>query len=244
MAEHSPEQDRFQEPGDLSENRSADTGPEGAPTDVLEPGAAQNGSPLARAFLKLREGRGRETASLYQDIVKPRQTPVMAHISRGVQYDEMGHHELAIDEFLGAEELEPDNVELLSHLAAAFGALGRFVEADRAIDKAIFLDPMSVQARVGEAILTFRKGLYSAAEEQLKELCERNPSHGPAHFYRGEALNRLSRVEEAITTMERTIQLQPRNWRAYHTLGMLFDRKNDRERASEMYRQARELNSL
>ena len=44
--------------------------------------------------------------------------------------------------------------------------------------------------------------------------------------------------------MERTIELQPRNWRAYHTLGMLFDRKEDLERASEMYRQARELKHL
>jgi Flp pilus assembly protein TadD len=44
--------------------------------------------------------------------------------------------------------------------------------------------------------------------------------------------------------MEQTIQLQPRNWRAYHTLGMLFDRKADRERASEMYRLAGELKSL
>jgi len=52
MAEHSPEQDRFQEPDDLSEN-------------------TQERNPLARAFLKLREGRGRETTSLYQDIVKP-----------------------------------------------------------------------------------------------------------------------------------------------------------------------------
>jgi Flp pilus assembly protein TadD len=168
----------------------------------------------------------------------------MAHISRGVQYDKTGQHELAIDEFLAAQGLEPDNIEVLAHLTAVLGALGRFVEADRAMDKAIFLDPLSVQARVGQAILSFRKGLYSAAEEQLKGLCERNPSHGPAHFYRGEALNRLGRVDEALATMERTIQLQPWNWRAYRTLGMLFDRKDDRERASEMYRQARELNSL
>ena len=42
--------------------------------------------------------------------------------------------------------------------------------------------------------------------------------------------------------MERAVELQPRNWRAYHTLGKLFDRKRDRERASEMYRQARVLN--
>ena len=244
MAKHSPEQDGFQEPGDLSENTGSDSGLEAAPADVFEPEDAQEHNPLARAFRQLREGRGRETTSLYQDIVKPRQTPVMAHIGRGIRYDEDGHHELAIDEFLAAKELDPDNVEVLARLAAACGLLGRFAEADREIGKAIRLDPVNVQARVCEAILTFRKGLYSDAEEQLKGLCERNPSHGPAHFYRGEALNRLGRIEEALATMERTIQLQPRNWRAYHTLGMLFDRKDDRERASEMYRQARELNSL
>jgi Flp pilus assembly protein TadD len=178
MAEHSPEQGGGQEPGGVPET----LGPDG-----------QEGNPLAQAFRRLRKGRGREAANLYQDIMKPRQTPIMAHIERGIQNDELGRHELAIEEFLAAQKLEPDNVE---------------------------------------------------AEVQLKTICDRNPSHGPAHFYRGEALNRLDRVDEALRIMERTIQLQPRNWRAYHTLGMLFDRKEDPERASAMYRQARELNHL
>ena len=42
--------------------------------------------------------------------------------------------------------------------------------------------------------------------------------------------------------MERVIQLQPHNWRAHHTLGMLFDEKHERERAAVMYRRAQELN--
>jgi len=234
MVAHSPEQERFQKPGGLSEATGCDSGSE----------VAQDPNPLARAFRKFREGRGREAANLYQDIVKPRQTPFMAHIARGIEYDELGHHELAIEEFLAAQRLDPDNVEALSHLAATYGALGRFAKADRAINSAIRIDPGNVKARVCEAILSFRKGLYVEAEVQLKGICDRNPSHGPAHFYRGEALNRLGRVDEALKAMERTIELQPRNWRAYHTLGMLFDRKEDLERASEMYRQARELNHL
>ena len=229
MAEHSPEREGHTELGSLAEATGSD---------------GQDGNPLAQAFRKFREGRGREAANLYHDIVKPRQTPVMAHIARGVRYDELGHHELAIEEFLAAQKLDPDNVEVLSHLATTYGALGRFVKADRVIDSALRIDPANVQARVCEAILSFRKGLYAEAELRLKEICDRNPSHGPAHFYRGEALNRLGRVDEALKTMERTIQLQPRNWRAYHTLGMLFDRKEDRQRAAEMYRQARELNPL
>ena len=203
-----------------------------------------DGNPLAAASQKLREGRGRETADLYHDIVKPTETPLVAHINRGIRHDEHGRHELAIEEFLAAEDMDRENAENLAHLATAYGALGRFGEADVVINRAIHLDPMNVQVQVGVAILAYRKGLYATAEVQLKGICERNPSHGPAHFYRGEALNRLGPVDEALETMERAIELQPRNWRAYHTLGMLFDRKDERERASEMYRQARELNRL
>jgi len=203
-----------------------------------------DGNPLAAVFQKLREGRGRETADLYHDIVKPAETPLVAAINRGIRHDEHGRHELAIEEFLAAEDMDRENAENLAHLATAYGALGRFGEADVVIDRALHIDPMSVLVQVGVAILAYRKGLYATAEVQLKGICKRNPSHGPAHFYRGEALNRLGRVDEALETMERVIELQPRNWRAYHTLGMLFDRKDELERASEMYRQARELNRL
>jgi Flp pilus assembly protein TadD len=192
----------------------------------------------------LREGRGRETADLYHDIVKPTETPLVVAINRGIRHDEHGRHELAIEEFLAAEDMDRENAESLAHLATAYGALGRFGEADVVIDRAIHIDPMNVQVQVGVAILAYQKGFYATAEAQLKGICKRNPSHGPAHFYRGEALNRLGRVDEALETMERVVELQPRNWRAYHTLGMLFDRKDELEQASEMYRQARELNRL
>ncbi len=255
MAENSPEQDRPGEDASEPEASEADVvepeaseaalaEPEAAQADIFEPEAEPDHNPLALAFQRLREGRGKETADLYHDISKPAETPLVAHVNRGKQHDEHGRHEAAIEEFLAAQEVDPENAENLAHLATAYGALGRFVEADVAIEQALRLDPANVQVRVGEAILAFRKGLYGAAEVQLKGICKRNPSHGPAHFYRGEALNRLGRVDEALQTMERAIELQPRNWRAYHTLGMLFDRKEDPERASEMYRYARELNRL
>ena len=212
--------------------------------EVFAPEVHPDGKRLARAFRRFREGPGREAANLYHDIVKPSETPLVAHMNRGLRHDEHGRHELAIEEFLSAEAVDGENAENLAYLATAYGALGRLDEASVVIERATRLDPMNVQVRVGEAILAFRRGLYGAAEIQLKGICKRNPSHGPAHFYRGEALNRLGRVEEALQAMGRAIELQPRNWRAYHTLGMLFDRKNDRERASEMYRQARELNRL
>ena len=235
MADSSSEQDRLRD--DLPES-------EASQADILDPDVPPNPKRLARAFRQFREGRGREAVDIYRDIMRPYETPLLAHINRGLRHYEHGRHESAIEEFLAAENLDPENVENLAHLATACGALSQFGEADEAINTAIRLDPLNVEVRVGEAILAFRKGLYAAAEVQLKAICMRDSSHGPAHFYRGEVLNRLGRVDEALKVMERAVQLQPGNWRAYHTLGMLFDRKDDPERASEMYRHARELNYL
>ena len=121
-------------------------------------------------------------------------------------------------------------------------AVGRFEDADAELKRALRLEPESVEVRAKEGLLAFRKGLYTDAEADFRGVCKHDPDHGPAHFYRGEALNRLGRVDEALQVMERVIELQPHNWRAYHTLGMLYDKKHERERAAEMYRWARELN--
>lgn len=216
--------------------------PQQAATDGERTGKNGAGSHrLEHAFRKFREGPGRKAQDLYRDVVAETPSLLVEHVNRGVRYDESGHHDLAIEEFSAALELDPDSARVMGNLAAAYAAVGRFDEAEVEIQRALSLEPESVEAQASQGILAFRRGLYAEAEVQLKAVCECDSAHGPAHFYRGEALNRLGRVDEALRVVERTIQLQPRNWRAYLTLGMLLDRTDDRERAKEMYRRASEL---
>ena len=126
-------------------------------------------------------------------------------------------------------------------LGAAYGAVGRFKAADTEMQLALSLDPTSLEVRAQQGLLAFRKGLNTVAEEVLRGVCKQDPRHAAAHFYLGEALNRIGRVAEAVEAMERVIELQPHNWRAYHTLGMLFDRMYEPDRAAEMHRRAGEL---
>jgi Flp pilus assembly protein TadD len=72
-------------------------------------------------------------------------------------------------------------------------------------------------------------------------VCGQDPDHAAAHLYRGEALNRLGRVDEALEVLERARVLSPDHARIYYLLGILYDRKYLREEASAMYRRAREL---
>ncbi len=242
MSEQNFEQLPGRTPGSLPEVRRSEMdgrSPEGTGRTLKNTARSRR---LASAFQKFREGRGREVQDLYRDLVSDTPPPRVEHVSRGVRYDEGGHHDLAIEEFSAALEFDPENARVVAYLAAAYAAVGRFKEAEVEIQRALRLEPDSVEARASQGILAFRRGLYSDAEIRLKAVCEDDSMNGLAHFYRGEALNRLGRVDEALRVVERTIELQPRNWRAYHTCGMLLDRTDDRKRALAMYRRARELN--
>jgi Flp pilus assembly protein TadD len=98
-----------------------------------------------------------------------------------------------------------------------------------------------VEVRASLGILFFRRGVYAAAEVELGWVCEQDAEHGAAFFYRGEALNRLGRTEEAMAALERATVLQPTNAKAFYTLGILYDRQHLPEEAALMYRKAREL---
>lgn len=122
-----------------------------------------------------------------------------------------------------------------------FAALGQFDDAEQELRRALSASPSDPEVRAGLGILSFRRGLYGQAETELGWVCAHDPEHGPAHLYRGEALNRLGRVDEALEMLGRVAELQPDNYRAYYLMGILFDRKSLREAAAAMYRKAREL---
>ena len=111
MADSSSEQDRPRD--DLPE-------PEASQPDIPDADVPPDPKRLARAFRKFREGRGREAVDIYRDIMGPSESPLLAHINRGLRHDEHGRHESAIEEFLAAEALDPENVENLAHLATAY----------------------------------------------------------------------------------------------------------------------------
>ena len=199
---------------------------------------------LTTAVQLTQKGLEEEAILMYMEIVDENPTCFQAHFDLGSLYDEIGYHDLAIGCFFTANELDSNNAEVLASLGAAYGAVSRFEDADAELQRAKELKPDSLAVLAKEGLLAFRKGLYADAEEGLRQVCKNDLNHGSAHFYRGEALNRLGRVEEALLVMHHVIELQPNNWRAYHTLGMLFDKKHDPERAAEMYRMAQDLNVL
>jgi Flp pilus assembly protein TadD len=70
-----------------------------------------------------------------------------------------------------------------------------------------------------------------------------SPQSGPAHFYLGEALNKLDRLKEALEAYERASELEPGNWRALKGVGIVLDRMGRPADAAAFYRRARDAQS-
>jgi Flp pilus assembly protein TadD len=187
------------------------------------------------------EGRLPEAIALYREIVATYPAHVRARNNLGVLLDQSGSHEAALEHFYAAVGLEPENPELLTNFGAALASTGQYVEAEAQLRKAARLDPGGLDVRANLGILHFRRGLYVECEEELRWVCEHDKEHALAYFYRGEALNRLGKVDEALETLERAVVLQPGKARIYYLLGILYDRKNLPREAAPMYRRAREL---
>lgn len=163
------------------------------------------------------------------------------HLEQAADAVGRGANDAAVRELEKALEKEAERVSVMVRAADLLGVMGRFHEAEREIRRAQRIAPDDIDVRVGVALLLFRRGLYAEAEEELGWVCSRDPEHTAAHLLRGEALNRLGRVDAAMAVLEEAIRLDPDNPRPYHTLGILFDRIHLPQRAAEMYRRARQL---
>jgi Tfp pilus assembly protein PilF len=186
-------------------------------------------------------GRVEEAARLYRQLISLDPSHVRARNNLGVLVDQMGDHEVAMEHLRAALELEPENGEVLANLGAVLAAQGKYEQAEAQMRRAARIDPASLDVRANLGLLYFRRGLNAQADLEFRWVCEQDPNHALAHFYRGEALNRLGRIDEALDVLEQAARLQPQRSRIYYLMGILYDRKNLRQEAAAMYKTAREL---
>ncbi len=157
------------------------------------------------------------------------------------ELEERGAYDLSLERLVTLQADQPDSAVVLARIGSVLGSLGRFGEAEAALERAHRMSPDDVDIRAGMGIIEFKRGLYDQAEATLRWVCDRQADHGPAHLYRGEALNLLGRIDEGLAALERASELDPDNPRIYQTLGMIYDKRREPDEAARMYKRAREL---
>lgn len=196
-----------------------------------------------RARTLVEQGRVHEAIELYLGILTVNPSNLKARNNLGVLFDELKQFDAARDHLEAAARIEPENVEVLTNLASTLTSLARYEDAEAVLRRAQKVDPDDLRVHLAIGVLYFRRGLYVQAETELRWVCARDRDHGTAFYYRGEALNRLGRYDEATQALERAALLLPNDPKPAYTLGHLYDRKHMPEEAAEMYRRARRLQS-
>ena len=135
---------------------------------------------------------------------------------------------------------------LQNYMALKFDDASAQIES--AIDRALTLDPKSVEALVAKGwfdyVVYFRGGdtrRASAAETSFKQALSLNPRHADALVYYSSLLNRQGRVEEAVTYAMRALEVDPLNRVVGLGYGANLAHQGRRADAEKQYRSLIEL---
>jgi tetratricopeptide (TPR) repeat protein len=129
-------------------------------------------------------------------------------LSKGLVKFGKGEYADAEALFRQALQLKPGDPEATEHLAQTLIRLKRYGEAEELFSKIAAQQP-SGETLLGLAIAQYYQEKHSDALESLERAERLIPDHPLVHFYRGLALNKLGRFEQAATAFDRAILLSP-----------------------------------
>ena len=138
-----------------------------------------------------------------------------AHHLLGVALRDQGKHQQAVVALQEAIRLEPDNATMHVHLARAFESVGKNDEAFVTYKKALQLVPSApyVHNRLGY-LFAAKKDWQGAADEWYQTI-QLSPDYAYAYANYGEALEKMDRKQDALTTYQNAVPICVRFTQAF-----------------------------
>ncbi len=185
-------------------------------------------------------GRLDEAMELHRQIVALEPPNVDSRLALARLQERLGNPDQAISTLAEGIERLPEQTEFLVLRGAMLSRRKRYPEAESDLRHALLLQPSHGPAHFDLALILWRKGLVTEAAEAFNQALTYQPD-STTYAYLGEALNQTGQLGEAMAALERSLQLEPRQTRAYQLMGRVLDRLNRPEEAMEMYRRGREM---
>lgn len=199
------------------------------------------------------ESRQRADASISADDALARASAINEDAGAGAEGQSLAHEAafrlLSAGDFRAAAELYAAlsaqgvaDINASLGLGSALLGLGKYEAAERELRRAHQLAPDRADVHLHLGTALYKRGVYTAAAMELRRAAELDPDCSQAFLLLGEALNQMGKPDAAIEVLERVTHTEVGS-RALYALGIAYDRKGEPERASEMYRQSRELSA-
>ena len=113
----------------------------------------------------------------------------------------------------------------------AYLGLGMVEDARYSLDKALAIDPKSLDAILGLASLAIREDQQAEFDRQIEKAKELAPNNSHVWYYQGESLRALGKIEQALSAYNKAIQLQDNNISARRSRAIIFIDTNQLNKA-------------
>jgi len=137
---------------------------------------------------------------------------------------------LAVDEFDLASKMRPDTVVPLVNVALAHARLGQNVEAEKALRKAVKLDPLHGAVNFNLGLLLAEKGEIGAAEKCLRTALKSDPNMAGAAYNLAVIVSQRD-LDEAVTLCRKASKLVPDDPKYAYALASYLNVRGDRNGA-------------
>lgn len=118
-----------------------------------------------------------------------------------------------------ANQILPGSPMVKCNLGLALKMLGRFEESEKHFKKAIAIDPDLVQALNNLSALLIQRGFPCEAEQYARRCVQQNRENtGYAFIQLANALADQGRIDEAIATLDQTLEHEPANAAAWDNM--------------------------
>lgn len=184
-----------------------------------------------------------EAVELFEDVLKlnSQHPGANKYIGMALYYlEEYGKAMVHLSQLM---QQEPENEQILGMMGQACLNLKNYADAEHYHRRVIALNPRSAEGYRNLGMIYYRRGLYTEAIGMLKKSLELNHSAPETFLDLGEAYNKMDEINLAVSCFEKVLEFQQDNPKVYYNLGILYDKKGMPEKASLMYRKAKELTS-
>jgi type IV pilus biogenesis/stability protein PilW len=163
-------------------------------------------------------------------------------INRGTELLAKGDAAGAVQAFLGALRLTPEDEDLHYNLGIAYARLDQAGDAEKHYREALRLFPDYPEVHNNLGNLLAKTQRLSEAVEQFNEAIRVMPDYASAYNNLGTTLQRMGRLDDAGLKFRKAMELDPDYWEACFNLSNIYRAQNRLEEAAGMLQQVLRLN--
>jgi tetratricopeptide (TPR) repeat protein len=159
----------------------------------------------------------------------------------GKAYEETQQYSLSLYYYIKANSLQPD-LDLMLHIGYLYGVKKDYGTAMHYLNRASAQEPSNSKPYFFKGLLSIWQEDYPAAERNIQQAISLDEKSETYHFYMAVVLEKLSKIDGAIMSLEKAIKYNPKSARAYNFLGYLYADNNMKiDESLELIRKALDI---